>query len=329
MSLDWLALMAIPLVAAAIGYFTNWVAIWMLFRPHTVKRIFGLRIPFTPGLIPARRLEMAERLGAAVAQHLVTEEAIATRLDTPEVRAKIEEITCGYLDELFSKDLGPLAAHVPPPLKELAYRKIEDLMPLLLERLACVLADEKLKRIIKIEIYESLDRLLTQTFKADSLWDQLKFKLLEAFVISTDEIKEKIERSVDEAGPRLATLLQREEVKMRMYDALRGAVDEFLARPLGRLRDHLSEEHALKSKAWLAEKVLEILKRETPKLIRAIDVQGLVREKVNEMPLAEVERLILAITSRQLKAITWFGALLGFLIGLIQVAFLLVRGGLQ
>jgi uncharacterized membrane protein YheB (UPF0754 family) len=46
------------------------------------------------------------------------------------------------------------------------------------------------------------------------------------------------------------------------------------------------------------------------------------------MSLAEVERFILAITSRQLRAITWFGAFLGFLIGLIQVVLVLVRGGL-
>ena len=41
-----------PLVGAAIGYITNDIAIRMLFRPHQAKYIMGMRIPFTPGIIP-------------------------------------------------------------------------------------------------------------------------------------------------------------------------------------------------------------------------------------------------------------------------------------
>ena len=328
MNTDWLTLIAIPLVAAAIGYFTNWVAIWMLFRPHTEKHVFGLKIPFTPGLIPARRLEIAERLGSAIAKHLVTDEAISARLNTLEIRTQIEGIVACYFDEWLAKELGPLEALIPSQLKEIAYSKMEELMPLMLEKLALVLEDERLKKLIRIELYESVDHLLTETFKADSLWDQLKFTLLETFVISTDEIKQKIDRSVDEAAPRLATLLQRDEVRTKIYRSLTSAVDDFLTHPVGRLRDHIPEEYVSQGRAWVSERVLEIVKRETPKMVQALDIHKLVREKVNEMPIAEVERLILAITSRQLKAITWFGALLGFLIGLIQVALVLARGGL-
>ncbi len=319
MNTDWLTLVAIPVIAAVIGYFTNRVAIWMLFRPHTEKRIMGLKIPFTPGLIPARRLEIAERLGVAIAKHLLTEEAISARLDTPEIHAKIEEIVSSYLDEWLTKELGPLETLIPSELKEMVYQRMGELMPLLLDELALVLEDERLKKLLKIEIYEYMDQLITDTFRADSLWDQLKFRLMETFVISTDEIKQKIDRSVEEAAPRLATLLERDEIRSSIYRSLTGAVDEFLARPMGRLRDHIPEERLKQGRVWITEQVLEILKRETPKIVQAINVERLVREKVNEMPIAEVERLILAITSRQLKAITWFGALLGFLIGLIQV----------
>lgn len=323
------ALIAIPIIAAVIGYVTNWVAIWMLFRPHTEKRIFGLRIPFTPGLIPARRLEIAERLGTTISKHLVTEDSITARLHTPEVRAKIEAIIATYLNAFLTKDLGPVDDLIPSQFKELAYERIEKMMPPLLERVARVLEDERLKKLIKIEIYESLDRLLTDTLQEDSMWGQVKSTLIETFVVSNmDEIKKRIDRTVDEAAPQLATLLQRDEVRMKVYRSLLSALDDFLTRPIGQLRDHVPEEHVNEGRAWITERVLEILKSETPKIVQAMDIQKLVREKVNEMPLAEVERLILAITSRQLRAITWFGALLGFLIGLIQLAFVLARGGL-
>ncbi|OGF56918.1 MAG: hypothetical protein A2Z21_07400 [Candidatus Fraserbacteria bacterium RBG_16_55_9] len=329
MSTDWLMLIAIPLVASAVGYVTNWVAIWMLFHPHTEKRLFGLKIPFTPGLIPARRLEIAERLGVAIAKHLVTEESVAARLESCEVRAKIEEIIANYLDDFLTKDLGPLHDLIPSHVKELAYEKVEELMPLLLERFSAVLEDERLKKLIKIEVYEALDRLLTDTLHEESLFGQLKSTLIETFVMSNmDEIKQKVDRTVDEAGQQLGVLLQRAEVRARVYRSLIDAVDELLTHPVGQLRHHIPEEYVSHGRTWATKQVLEILKRETPRMLQALDIQKLVRGKVNEMPIAEVERLILAITSRQLKAITWFGALLGFLIGLIQVALVLGRGGL-
>lgn len=65
-----------PLVGSAIGYFTNWLAIKMLFRPHTEKRIGNIRIPFTPGLIPKERERIAQKVGEAVGTHLLNEEVI-------------------------------------------------------------------------------------------------------------------------------------------------------------------------------------------------------------------------------------------------------------
>lgn len=51
------------LVGAFIGYITNWLAIKMLFRPHHEKRIFGIKLPFTPGLIPKEKDRIAKSVG--------------------------------------------------------------------------------------------------------------------------------------------------------------------------------------------------------------------------------------------------------------------------
>ncbi len=45
------------LIGAVIGYITNWLAIKMLFRPREAKYIFGMKLPFTPGLIPKEKVE--------------------------------------------------------------------------------------------------------------------------------------------------------------------------------------------------------------------------------------------------------------------------------
>jgi len=86
-----------PLVGAMIGYVTNYIAIRMLFRPLREKRVFGLRIPLTPGIIPRRRWELAESIGRMVSSRLLTEDAIRRQLAREDfqegLRAQIARLT--------------------------------------------------------------------------------------------------------------------------------------------------------------------------------------------------------------------------------------------
>ncbi|WP_243014441.1 DUF445 domain-containing protein, partial [Brevibacillus borstelensis] len=62
------------IVGSAIGGITNELAIRMLFRPHRPWRIGRWQVPFTPGLIPRRRDEIAVQMGRLVQEHLLTKE---------------------------------------------------------------------------------------------------------------------------------------------------------------------------------------------------------------------------------------------------------------
>jgi len=72
-----------PLVGALIGYVTNKIAITMLFRPHREKRFLGLRVPFTPGIIPRQRHELARSIARQVSRELFTVEAVTAQMRTP------------------------------------------------------------------------------------------------------------------------------------------------------------------------------------------------------------------------------------------------------
>lgn len=78
------------IIGAGIGYFTNWLAIKMLFRPLKEKRILGIKVPFTPGLIPKERKRMAKSVGEAVGMHLLTPEKIAEVFSSEETKENIE-----------------------------------------------------------------------------------------------------------------------------------------------------------------------------------------------------------------------------------------------
>ena len=51
-----------PLVGAVIGYLTNYFAIRMIFFPKKKLYIWKIPIPFTPGIIPKRRKEVARNI---------------------------------------------------------------------------------------------------------------------------------------------------------------------------------------------------------------------------------------------------------------------------
>ncbi len=72
-----------PLLGAVIGYVTNAIAIKMLFRPLREVRVFGVRLPFTPGIIPRRRAELADSIGRMVSRELLTEPTLRKRLGDP------------------------------------------------------------------------------------------------------------------------------------------------------------------------------------------------------------------------------------------------------
>ncbi|MCB2341962.1 DUF445 family protein [Clostridium estertheticum] len=78
------------LVGAIIGYITNWLAIKMLFRPHKEIRIFNIKVPFTPGLIPKEKSRIARSVGESIGQHLLTKETILKSLCSEEMDHQLD-----------------------------------------------------------------------------------------------------------------------------------------------------------------------------------------------------------------------------------------------
>jgi uncharacterized membrane protein YheB (UPF0754 family) len=58
-----------------------------------------------------------------------------------------------------------------------------------------------------------------------------------------------------------------------------------------------------------------------------LDIRQRVEEKINEMDIARLEELILGFSRKQFQHITFFGGVLGFLIGCVQAGMHLWLGG--
>ena len=65
-----------PLAGTVIGYFTNDIAIKMLFRPYKAIYIGKFRLPFTPGLIPRNQKRLAKKVSDTIMGSLLTPEEL-------------------------------------------------------------------------------------------------------------------------------------------------------------------------------------------------------------------------------------------------------------
>lgn len=133
-----------PLLGAVIGYVTNAIAIKMLFRPHRQWRFLGIRVPFTPGIIPRRRGQLAESIGRMVSDELLTAETIKTHTSDPEFVAGIERQVGGVIARTMERRIetflggsgvsSPVATGIRRHLASLAEsRKFEALVAGLIE----------------------------------------------------------------------------------------------------------------------------------------------------------------------------------------------------
>ena len=67
--LEVLHLLTFPLIGAAIGWFTNFLAIKMLFHPREPIGPPGTRLQ---GLLPRRRMDLADKIGETVAVEILS-----------------------------------------------------------------------------------------------------------------------------------------------------------------------------------------------------------------------------------------------------------------
>lgn len=97
-------LLIFPVVGAIIGAVTNQIAIKMLFRPYTPILVFGQRMWFTPGVIPAQREIIASNIAETFEEQLLGGDEIHAALTGSRATGLVE----AKVDELL-QSLGPLA----------------------------------------------------------------------------------------------------------------------------------------------------------------------------------------------------------------------------
>ena len=96
-------LLIIPLISAFIGWFTNWIAIKMLFHPKEPKRILGITFH---GIFPKRQKKFAEKLGKMISAEFLSFEDIQQKITSPVNLQKLMPMIEAHVDNFLRNKLS-------------------------------------------------------------------------------------------------------------------------------------------------------------------------------------------------------------------------------
>ncbi|MBC2300541.1 DUF445 family protein [Listeria welshimeri] len=364
-------ILLMAVIGGFIGAMTNYIAIRMLFRPYKALYLFNKRVPFTPGLIPKRRDELAEHIGKVVVSHLLTEDAIRARLLEENLQKEITETVAKMFHEKMQLETTPNEL-----LHQLGYenaegRSISWLETVLEKEINHFLTIKKTSQMNELipamlekeletklpHVTERITSKLTLFIASEEGKLQIKMMLQKFFeehgkmgsmarmFINVESFSEKIQQEG-------AKLINQEDTKNLINQLLTTEWKNFEAKELQELiptekQAHLAEqltseiiqafphdkifnqpvqvilrdyEVMIKSKIipFAVERMLDFVATHSADIVERMDLAKLVETQIATFSLPEIEKLVVEISGRELKMITYLGGILGGFIGVIQ-----------
>ncbi|WP_316571190.1 DUF445 family protein [Neobacillus sp. YIM B06451] len=370
----FITILFMVVIGAFINGLTNHLAIKMLFRPYNPIYIGKWRVPFTPGLIPKRRDEMAVQMGKMVVEHLVTPEIIRskfmnkdfqhdmTELVKKELRTlmesdmtinsllekagiedgteRIEKRIGRFVEGVYEKAMGkyrgqPIAAVLPQPLLEGAERKIPEITAYILGKgedyfssfegkvRIQVMFDEFFKD--KGMIGSMIQRVLGNVSFADRIQPEIIkfFKSDGAHLLITNILQKELEKLLERDAAELEEMAGREKIvsALKDYAVNLAGTEKLLGTPASELLASYKETILERMAPNIVVMLGDWLTSRIEMMMEKLHLQELVRAQVETFSLDRLEDMVIGITSRELKMITYLGALLGGIIGIFQGIF--------
>src|SRR3954451_12201153 len=132
----------------------------MLFRPRRPFRLLGVTL-FPQGMIPRHRDRLANAIGKAVGEELVSQDTIIEQLTGRDfLRNKIQEVVDTYTNELLSQEYPSLIEALPKNVREPVLDAITALQQRLAEHIRSVLSSPESLAAVRSFVTKRLDDLL-------------------------------------------------------------------------------------------------------------------------------------------------------------------------
>lgn len=293
-------MLAAPVIGAIIGYCTNWLAVKMLFRPMEAKYLGSFKIPFTPGVIPKGKIRLAESVSKAINEQLLTKEVVEARLLSPEVTSMVWDAANDIVES--AKSSGASVREVIcSRVDEGSFNVIvDDLEKSITERIMRRLRNEELGNLISDHLTEQLGNAMSGSFIGMMMGDSLAEKFGNAISAS-------VEKYIDDNGDRLIGEIVHSELSdienMKFALVINGI-----------------ENSGYDIAASLAEVYRSFVHEKAYEAMKDLNIGEMAAESIRSMDNAELERLVMSTMKTELGAVINLGALIGLVLGLINMA---------
>ena len=183
------------LIGAVIGYITNWLAIKMLFRPREAKYIFGMKLPFTPGLIPKEKSRIANKVGETVGTHLLNSDSLSKALKDDKIKAKFNEVAKEKINQIINSN-STLEESLKNTLGENYYALKGNMINNIAKTILESIQEEEFKNKLKFYIVDSIKERLNKN--PEKIIDFINSNKFREVIINTLE-EEKIRDIIGKA----------------------------------------------------------------------------------------------------------------------------------
>ena len=290
-----------PLIGAGIGYITNWIAVKMLFRPLKPIKLGKFTLPFTPGIIPKNKPRLAESIGTTISKDLLTDEDLKNVLLSDTVKNEIKEKIVNYLNSISEKKYT-LAELICLYIEKENYNKtISSIESVLSDKIYNAALEADLANLIANQI----ELAATEKLKGSMLGLLGGNAIISSFIPS---ISEKINEYIISNGKELIS----NSVNKEITNYSNTSVEEILAKISDSNIDFIEMLMSIYEK---------IITNQISNLLKCINISQIVTNKINNMDVLELERLILLIMKKELNALVNLGAVIGFILGLSNLLF--------
>jgi uncharacterized membrane protein YheB (UPF0754 family) len=183
---------AIVVIATIHGYGAAWLAIWMLFHPYKPVKLFGITV-WPQGMIPRHREKLAESIGNAVGNELVSQQTVFDALfETSFFQRKVEDFVGVYTSDLLAKVYPSFIDALPSQARAPILDTISALQYRLAEYIAAMLKSAETAEAISAFVDRQVDELLARRV-GDTLSEDVFNQILRF-------IRERFDRLVNEEG---------------------------------------------------------------------------------------------------------------------------------
>lgn len=294
-----LEIIAGPAIGAVIGYCTNYIAVKMLFRPLKPVKIGNKTLPFTPGIIPKGQGRIARALGQAVGEHLLTKEDFEKMLLSEDIKNAVVDAVLQKIEKL--KDTE---ASLEEFLSQYTGQEEYDLMRDKLEDYITEKITEGVENLdIGAIIVEEGTKEIKEKFKGGMLSMFLNDDLIQS--VATP-IGNKVDEYIKENGE--------EKIRPAVVAQMAAAENKSVAQWV--------ENFPVSDKKFrqIIENIyVKFVNEKAEELAEKFHVAEIVEEKINAMDVLELENLLLGIMKKELNAVVSLGAVIGFILGLLNI----------